>query len=1443
MDILSQPFLLMWTQRLRHELNLQRLPARLRSASCSISPRMPHAYPGFFSCEAIFANTTVAVLGGGASCLWEGSEPVALSILLGANAVILPDVHSVVMLDGTVLNDDENSEFATGSAVVRVADTWDSPVAVLYAPTTVGACDELTLDASGSSGSGGRDWSSIWWSVNDDAPNYNGVMVWLYANVNKLVTGPSGLDVLVPDSTYTFTVEVTNALGQMDSASVEVYQAATAVPQVFVQNKNVTVSSSSNTRVSTTIMETACEVKSELLWRWEQIPSASPWISSEFWDKVLSNYTGTPRRNLKDLPIEAFSLPAGFTYVFQVSAAYSDSGGSSTSDTATVKMEYSPLSMTVSGWNVAVLEDFVLDADACDPDTPDTCSGDDQTNRNADDSSFVYRWACVRRAADHSQYEADPSAEGQPCTENVDLLNALVSDNRTLSLSSEMLPPSAGWLYEFSVSVTRTAGLRTVSSAGLVEVLSEVDGGFVLDLVIQYNGTFNTYNPDALNPSVRNKFRVIVQDNSMKTFVWSILEGDLAKEAGSTAIREDALYTPSDTEVLGIAANKLTPGLTYQFRVDVTTVSNGWGYTYVEFTVNRPPVGGTLVAEQSGKSVVSGDTHIPTFQASDPVYLRGLGWSVVNEGDSRSYVFGYMNGGSEEERDYPHPLTSTSVNSAMVLLPASQAADGLLTLYVDVVSAYGGYTRTTVVVETEFDPAASTNAEVSSLIEEAQGSGDADVVLSAVDSSAAALALTDGDGREDLRLSMMESVSWAQSSQPFPTAVSMEQVASAAASVTSAVDELNVELIEATVALVESTLAPQALASAGYLTDEAAGYSLAAISNVFEFVTDEYGNALKTFSSPRHPYVEDVLDYYRAGLMFGVDCGEDSRVATSDRIVAAVGLLSASNTLSVDEWGLALELPRLNSSMCLETSLFGYLSVANVTGGDMSWNRTENVVAEVRLSNVYGASAEAVASHLRLDLPLLDPLPANYSVICTHQPIGTRGWVRPAADECTVAVQAGRSGGDSVLAYNSTVRFTSTLGAGFYATVVEPPCDRVDDVSCSGHGVCVAPYVCECDEGWEGEVCESAICESCSEHGTCTAPNVCECHEQYYGYDCSYFRETCKCNVERGTCVEHRLPALQGHGWEYVWKCDCDDGWTGRTCDLAICPELCSGNGVCVRPGECVCNEGWYTVDPSFPCAVANCSSCVHGQCIAPDFCLCDSGWSGANCTTLYCARDAQCDHGSCVANECVCDDGWARGAADIACSIPLCGNCTGHGVCLSRDLCECEPGYHHPPHPVLSGLDYLNCYNCTDCSGHGACEPDGCVCESGYTGVRCETESDNDDSTASLATDSSKLMYNFILLGCLAFIGFRVWKVYKKRVDSKRRMREEHCKSAYRDFDALYLSSASLTLMNKEEFHAFLNSKSAIPEESSTELPKKMLSRPARQKWVKEAFDDGPPF
>uniref|UniRef100_A0A8B9TRV3 Tenascin N n=1 Tax=Anas platyrhynchos TaxID=8839 RepID=A0A8B9TRV3_ANAPL len=119
---------------------------------------------------------------------------------------------------------------------------------------------------------------------------------------------------------------------------------------------------------------------------------------------------------------------------------------------------------------------------------------------------------------------------------------------------------------------------------------------------------------------------------------------------------------------------------------------------------------------------------------------------------------------------------------------------------------------------------------------------------------------------------------------------------------------------------------------------------------------------------------------------------------------------------------------------------------------------------------------------------------------------------------------------------------------------------------CSGHGTFLYETCsCKCSEGWEGSDCSRPTCQ-CHGHGRCDG-GKCVCDEPYFGEDCS--QQLCPENCSgNGICDTAR------------GVCQCYEEFTGEDCSEKRCPGDCSGNGFC-DTGECYCHEGFFGPDCS----------------------------------------------------------------------------------------------------------------------------------------------------------------------------------------------------------------------------------------------------------------------
>ena len=270
----------------------------------------------------------------------------------------------------------------------------------------------------------------------------------------------------------------------------------------------------------------------------------------------------------------------------------------------------------------------------------------------------------------------------------------------------------------------------------------------------------------------------------------------------------------------------------------------------------------------------------------------------------------------------------------------------------------------------------------------------------------------------------------------------------------------------------------------------------------------------------------------------------------------------------------------------------------------------------------------------------------------------------------------------------------------------------VDDCN-SPQGVCMEGGRCACAPGWSGPTCGTPVCAAnCSGHGICTAPFTCECDAGRFGESCN--RSDCS-NVRqcsgRGECAAPD-------------RCLCNEGWGGPACDDVVCPNACNCpdpadpstcHGSCMLGGLCVCALGWTGPGCTERLCPNNCSG--RGQCEGGQGCVCPKGWGGADCSMgVGCPHDCS-GHGTCdgETGECTCADGYSG----PACEVVRCHDCGGHGRCVTPDVCTCEPGWGG------ASCAQASCghTNCSEALGHGVClGPNRCRCASGWGGDECDT-------------------------------------------------------------------------------------------------------------------------
>ena len=227
------------------------------------------------------------------------------------------------------------------------------------------------------------------------------------------------------------------------------------------------------------------------------------------------------------------------------------------------------------------------------------------------------------------------------------------------------------------------------------------------------------------------------------------------------------------------------------------------------------------------------------------------------------------------------------------------------------------------------------------------------------------------------------------------------------------------------------------------------------------------------------------------------------------------------------------------------------------------------------------------------------------------------------------------------------------------------------------------------------------------------------------------------------TCIGFNGLECTGYGKCTNGICLCDEGFVlegtakcipitcivdGQMCPNGLCQEVYGVWGCTCRPnhtpsgGRCIPNECVTGMFESGEAEICH----TQGTCdIENKRCVCSYLYTGFHCNE--CSTNAEVlDGDKCVPYVCVHED--SSGNRSI---------CGGHGKCIkfvassAPDdfvyLCDCDVGYTNI---FGDGCVSDHCidpkYPTKECSNHGDCKDNSCVCMDNYSGRYCEIKQEN---------------------------------------------------------------------------------------------------------------------
>ena len=170
---------------------------------------------------------------------------------IGSSVTCFANVVRAACVDGT-----DCSSYKSNVAIslpISAPPNPMKPKIIISAPSFVSYCDDLILDASVSTGSGGKPWVSVLWSIKSNPPipaaNTDQIMNFINGlDVNGPISVPNSL--LFPYAVYSISLQLTNFLMESSIGRVSVKIAGSIIPYPRVA---IYASSTASNRWKTTV--------------------------------------------------------------------------------------------------------------------------------------------------------------------------------------------------------------------------------------------------------------------------------------------------------------------------------------------------------------------------------------------------------------------------------------------------------------------------------------------------------------------------------------------------------------------------------------------------------------------------------------------------------------------------------------------------------------------------------------------------------------------------------------------------------------------------------------------------------------------------------------------------------------------------------------------------------------------------------------------------------------------------------------------------------------------------------------------------------------------------------------------------------------------------------------------------------------------------------------
>ena len=584
------------------------------------SPTNMATLSNIFTCSILFTFSFAA----NCRCQWLDSSGVV--IYVRGNAINVGN-EIKVRVNHNLLKAECSGSDCSYWKYANVSSVWVTapaapipPVVSMSAPAMIGQCDALILDLSGSSGSGGRRWTSVSFTVQSSNPNSTKIATFLNSAYQMNPPTPIPKDLFDAGSSYQISATLCNFLNACAKATHRLVVSTSVVPIVSILgNKQITTIRKNALSLTADAYSSACGgalsyANLNFVWSVHKagVLQTGPAVQSTSIE---------PRK----FSLRAFTLDVNSYYTVTLTVLHLVSLKASSASVA-VFVARSTLVAKIAGGSERAIkygESLTIDGSG---------SYDDDYGTNAD---LSFDWSCVQVKPTYS-----------------------TTCPLTLGNDTSMTTISVSAFDAGAIGATSRVTLRVYDSTR--EVRSSVD---IYTVPPRSPTVVITSSVGKVNPNQKLKLSGEVTLDASGTVMWSTTESSFALNSKSLVpIRTDVTgITTTTTQLfhLVLAANALPERSSFTFRLTCTVLGGLSSFAAIKVTTNGPPYVGVLDTDPTEGTMLNTSFQLTASRFED-------------DDMPLSYEFGYLSGDLTML-----VLQSMSVRShASSILPAGPAGSG-----------------------------------------------------------------------------------------------------------------------------------------------------------------------------------------------------------------------------------------------------------------------------------------------------------------------------------------------------------------------------------------------------------------------------------------------------------------------------------------------------------------------------------------------------------------------------------------------------------------------------------------------------------------------------------------------------------------------------------------------------------------------------------------------